>query len=120
MLTFSLDELTSLAASPLVGTLPDDGGLSGAFRGSVCTDSRQIKSGVVYLALKGERFDGHRFVKNALDCGAALAVVEASQVESLLKVCQGPLLPVPDTLKYYQGLARLARRRHKPFVIGIT
>ncbi|MDX1990472.1 MAG: UDP-N-acetylmuramoyl-tripeptide--D-alanyl-D-alanine ligase [Candidatus Obscuribacter sp.] len=120
MLTFSLDELTSLAASPLVGTLPDDGGLSGAFLGSVCTDSRQIKSGHVYLALKGERFDGHRFVKNALDGGAALAVVEASQVESLLKVCQGPLLPVQDTLKYYQGLARLARRRHKPFVIGIT
>lgn len=120
MLTFSLDELTCLAASPIIGALSDGSRLPDDFRGSVCTDSRQIKTGQVYLPLKGEKFDGHRFVKDALDRGAALSVVEAAQLHELQKVCQGPLLPVPDTLKFYQSLARLARRRHKPFVIGIT
>lgn len=120
MLTFSLDELTGLAASPLIGALSEGNRLSDHFCGSICTDSRQIKTGQIYLPLKGEKFDGHRFVQDALDSGAALSVVEAAQLDALQKVCQGPLLPVPDTLKFYQGLARLARRRHKPFVIGIT
>lgn len=43
---------------------------------SVCTDTRQVKEGALFFALKGERFDGHEFVMQAMQAGAAAVVVD--------------------------------------------
>ena len=61
----------------------------------VSNDTRTLGAGAVYVALKGERFDGHKFVANALDQGACGAVVDASWVSP--EGVQGPFLRVADT-----------------------
>jgi UDP-N-acetylmuramoyl-tripeptide--D-alanyl-D-alanine ligase len=76
-------------------------------------DSRRIKPGDLFIALKGENFDGHDFVKDAFAKGAAAAVVSRPLKDS-------PLLIVPDTLKALEGLGKFARKRTKAKVVGIT
>ncbi len=73
----------------------------------VSTDSRTIAPGALFVALKGENFDGHSFVAQAFSRGAGAALV-AKEVEAA-----GPLIVVADTLIALGALAkahRLARR----------
>ena len=49
--------------------------------GDVLTDSRSLRTGDVFVALKGPRFDGHSFVEEVLERGAAGAIVEAAGSE---------------------------------------
>ncbi len=97
---------------------------------SVRVDSRLVEPGDVFIALKGERADGHDFVSASLERGAAMAIVER-QVEAAVPTValDGPppegwetpaLLRVPNTLAALQQLAAYWRRRHSPRVIGIT
>ena len=74
----------------------------------VTTDSRTLKGGELFFALKGENFDGNEYALKALDAGAAYAVVNAdSQVGAS---CDDPrLIKVEDTLKTLQELARWHR-----------
>ena len=61
----------------------------------VCIDSRRVKQGDLFFALKGERSDGHRYVRHALEAGAAAAVVSKQ-----LDVAQnGPIVLVEDVLQ---------------------
>ena len=46
----------------------------------VCTDSRQVKTGDLFLALRGERFDGHDFLGAAVEKGAVAVVAERRSV----------------------------------------
>ena len=82
----------------------------------ICTDTRQVQPGDLFLALSGERFDGHDFVVEALTRGAAGVVVsrEVGVEES------ARLFPVPDTLVALGDLARHRRRALKGRVVGIT
>ena len=80
-----------------------DGQLIGenvAFR-RVVTDSRALESGDLFVALKGERFDGHEFVAAALAQGATAALVAADRAVAM----RGDLIAVPDPLA---ALGRLA------------
>jgi len=100
---------------------------------AVVVDSRQAQPGWTFIALRGERADGHDYVGDALERGAAMVVVqrlvEAQAVPVDLTVPQ-PALPeawsvpvmlrVPDTLQALQRLAAFWRRRHSPRVIGVT
>ena len=61
---------------------------------SVSTDSRTVTEGSLYVALVGDRFDGHDFVVDALARGARGAVVSRSVTDDL----SAPLYPVSDTL----------------------
>ena len=86
----------------------------------VSTDSRAIKGGELFFALKGENFDGNAYAPKALEAGAAKAVVSA---DSNL---EGPdYIPVEDTLAALQQLGRFHRDnifgkdRHLT-VIGLT
>lgn len=45
---------------------------------SICTDTRRLKPGCLFVALQGERFDGHAYVKEAIEKGAAAVLVERS------------------------------------------
>jgi UDP-N-acetylmuramoyl-tripeptide--D-alanyl-D-alanine ligase len=76
------------------------------------TDSRTLPDGALFFALRGARFDGHRFLAEAGRRGARGAVVERLDAGANL-----PLLPVPDTRVALGRLARDWRERHPiPFV----
>lgn len=82
----------------------------------VSTDSRTVGEGDLYVAIAGDRFDGHDFVADALSKGAAGAVVSrpAPGDES------ARLYPVDDTLVALGRLAAWRRRRLEGRVVGIT
>ncbi|MGB9867282.1 MAG: UDP-N-acetylmuramoyl-tripeptide--D-alanyl-D-alanine ligase [Bacillota bacterium] len=80
----------------------------------VSVDSRQVKAGDLFVALRGERTDGHLFVAEAFGHGAVAAIV-SRPVEA-----PGPLVLVQDTLKALAVLANWYRRRVDPLVVGVT
>lgn len=81
-------------------------------------DSRTIQPGELFFAVKGERLDGHDFVQQALDHGAAAAVIRRDQRARYSS--QLPLISVDDTLAALQTLAACVRRKWGKAVIGIT
>ena len=84
----------------------------------VVTDNRDLRAGEVFLALRGDRFDGHAFVESAIQQGAIAAIVEAAYVEAASS--SAPLLLVQDTLQAYQAIGRWWRDRFEIPVIAIT
>ena len=71
-------------------------------------DTRTIKAGDLYWALRGENHDGHNFVRQAAEAGAAAAVVERAE----LALPEGfPLIVVPDALRALQQLASWWREK---------
>lgn len=86
----------------------------------VVTDSRLPMDGdTVFVAIKGERFDGHDFLRGAVESGAgALLVSDRKKVPANCKI---PVFAVEDTVTAYQEIARNHRRRFKNLtVIGVT
>ncbi|MDX9750566.1 MAG: Mur ligase family protein, partial [Flavobacteriales bacterium] len=81
----------------------------------VCTDTRRIVPGSLFMALKGPRFDANAFAAQALEAGARLAVVD----DPAVAVTDRHLL-VPDVLTALQDLARHHRRTFHGPVIAIT
>lgn len=81
----------------------------------VTTDSRTITGGELFIGLKGDRFDGNAFAAQALEKGAAYAIVDDPDV-----VDGDRYLLVRDTLAALQGLGRHHRRQFDIPVIGIT
>ena len=81
----------------------------------VSTDTRNLPAGCVFFALHGERFDGNKFAKQALESGASLAVIDNPEYA----LPEGTLL-VPNTLLALQDLARAWRRELGLPIIGIT
>jgi UDP-N-acetylmuramoyl-tripeptide--D-alanyl-D-alanine ligase len=79
----------------------------------VTTDSRKLMPGDLFVALAGERFDGHDFVPAALSQGAAAAMVADSRVDVF---DDGALIAVPDTLA---ALGRLAAHWRAQFDIPL-
>ena len=82
---------------------------------TVSTDSRNCPVGAIYFALKGERFDGNKFVLDVLNNGAAYAV---SDDKSLIGIDN--VIVVSDVLKTLQNLAQLHRRKLGIPILGIT
>ncbi len=81
-------------------------------------DSRTIQPGQLFFAVKGERMDGHDFVQQALEKGAAGAVVRKDQLARY--AVKTGLLAVPDTLVALQTLAAAVRRSWGKPLIGVT
>jgi len=84
---------------------------------SVCTDSRRIRPGQLFFALRGERFDGHCFVGQAVDAGAGAVVVERTEE---IGASTAAVIQVADTLAALQELARYNRDKFRGPVIAIT
>ncbi|EMP57507.1 UDP-N-acetylmuramoyl-tripeptide--D-alanyl-D-alanine ligase [Marinobacter santoriniensis NKSG1] len=95
MRAFSLAE-----ASAWAGASSRAGDLTGTRYTGVSTDTRSLSPGDLFVALRGENFDGHRFLSAARDAGAVAAVVDVEDDSVDL-----PQLVVGDTV---QALARLA------------
>lgn len=86
----------------------------------VVTDSRRILPGALFFALVGERFDGHAFVRQAAERGAAGVVVSTAMRDADLAEFPATVIRVPDTLQAYQALARSHRERFAIPVIAVT
>lgn len=84
----------------------------------VSTDTRTIAPGNVFFALRGERFDGHKFVGDAVKAGASVVVVES--LEDRSAAGGAAVLEVEDSLLGLQRLARWHRDRLEAQVIAIT
>src|SRR5215468_12087556 len=78
-------------------------------------DTRTLKPGELFFAIKGPRFDGHEFVRQALDKKAAAAVIERP-----VQSGEGPVIRVSSTIEALQNLAREVRRRWGMPIIGVT
>lgn len=81
----------------------------------VTTDSRRVTSGSLFFALKGERFDGNAFARQALSDGCAYAIVDDPALGG-----DDRLLHVDSALDALQDLARMHRERLRTPIVGIT
>lgn len=82
---------------------------------AVVIDSRLVKEGAVFIAVKGERVDGHSFISQVFEKGA-MAVI----CEELPKEPVGPCVLVKDSLKALKDLAKFYRSTFTIPVVGIT
>lgn len=80
---------------------------------SIFSDTRNIITGGIFVAIKGERFDGHDFAVQATNGGAILAITERA-------IATIPCIVVKSTRKFLLDLARYFRMKFKPIVVGIT
>jgi UDP-N-acetylmuramoyl-tripeptide--D-alanyl-D-alanine ligase len=95
-----------------------------AIRGGA-VDSRLVTEGCLFVALPGERTDGHRFLRAAADAGAAALLVardpdEAAGEPPLDALGDVTVIRVPDTLRALHAVAAAWRARFSPLVVGIT
>ena len=86
--------------------------------GEVVTDSSKVKRGSVFVALKGERLDGHRFVGDAVRRGARCVIVHRHLYGSVFK--DAAVVKVRDTLRALGNLAHYRRETLAPKVLAIT
>jgi UDP-N-acetylmuramoyl-tripeptide--D-alanyl-D-alanine ligase len=87
--------------------------------GGVTTDSRKVAPGTLFVALIGQKYDAHHFVLEAIDRGAAGAIV-ARQINLPLLYEKRPIILVEDTLKALQDLAVAWRAQFPIPVVGVT
>ena len=85
----------------------------------VSTDTRTLRSGALYFALRGDNFDGHQFLEEAVSKGAAGLIVSSSTAE-IYEAGEVPVIKVEDTLISLQKLAKWYREQLDVIVIGIT
>jgi UDP-N-acetylmuramoyl-tripeptide--D-alanyl-D-alanine ligase len=81
----------------------------------ITTDSRDCPEGSIFLALKGESFNGNQFAQSALDKGCAYAIVDEPELSKGER-----FILVDDCLQTFKDLAREHRRQFNIPVIGIT
>jgi UDP-N-acetylmuramoyl-tripeptide--D-alanyl-D-alanine ligase len=83
---------------------------------SVSTDSRSLEPGCLFVAIRGERFDGHSYIREAVDKGAVLVMAEKSA-----SIPDGvPAVLVEDTVEALGKLAEYHRSRFNIPVIAVT
>ncbi len=86
---------------------------------AVCTDTRTVTPGSLFVALKGERFDAHDFLKQAAERGAAGVVVEKGRATGF-EASEVAIYEVKDTLNALGRLARFHRDRFKVPIGAVT
>jgi UDP-N-acetylmuramoyl-tripeptide--D-alanyl-D-alanine ligase len=92
-------------------------GSSGRCIARVCTDSRQVEPGDLFLALAGERFDGHAYLAQAAQRGAAAVVAERRKLPPDFNAC--PAILVDNTRRALGRLGAAYRRAFDPAVVAV-
>lgn len=87
-----------------------------------CTDTRKIQKGDVYVGLKGEKFNGNEYYKDALEKGAKVAVISGIKIseEDLKQYNDKTIIEVEDSLEAFGDIARYKRELYNIPVIQIT
>lgn len=82
---------------------------------SISTDTRNLQPGSLFLAIKGKNFDGHNYIKQAIDLGATGVLVSEPYSNPNVAV-----ITVKDTIWAYGQIAALHRSKFKIPMVGIT
>jgi UDP-N-acetylmuramoyl-tripeptide--D-alanyl-D-alanine ligase len=113
MATFTLKEIAEATGGVQLGE-------PGAEVSDVSTDSRAAAAGALFVALRGERFDGHLFIEEAASRGVRVFLVDRAFQDTRLLPAGCSAVVVPDTLKALGDLALWHRLRFKLTVIAVT
>lgn len=113
METLSFDEIKRAVGGEVI----HEGAAAGY--NSINTDTRKISRGDVFIALKGENFNGNRFLKQAADSGASLCIVDELPPD-ISEVTSAGIIKVEDTRKALLDLAGYYRKKLRTKIIGIT
>ncbi len=104
------------AAKAVSGEMKNCGGCVDKIFTSVSTDTRTIKEGAMFVALRGDNFDGHRYVKAATDSGAICSIVEKTA-----QIPEGtPVIIVESTGQALLDLAGAYRKKFNIPVVAVT
>src|ERR1051325_1752424 len=86
--------------------------------GEIVTDSSKAQAGSVFIALKGERHDGHRFIGDAVRRGATCVILQ--RMPKKISAGEAAIIKVADTLRALGDLAHYRRAQIAPKVLAIT
>ena len=86
----------------------------------IVTDSRKVEKGFVYAAIKGEKTDGHNYIKGSVKSGAICAIAEHEPMPGEGDFSDCPYILVKDTGDALRDIAELFRLHIDAKVIGIT
>ncbi|RKN61989.1 UDP-N-acetylmuramoyl-tripeptide--D-alanyl-D-alanine ligase [Paenibacillus ginsengarvi] len=111
MITRTISQLAAMAGAESSGYVADL-----LIRG-VCTDTRNLTPGSLFVPIRGLRFNGHQYVKDALERGAVAALWAQGEPD---RPDHPAIIEVEDTLAALQRLAKEYRRQLAVSVIGIT
>jgi UDP-N-acetylmuramoyl-tripeptide--D-alanyl-D-alanine ligase len=106
-----IETLARIVGAAVAGR-PGEAGAKASYITGVSTDSRTIQPGDCFFALAGENFDGHNYVAQVMQKGAACAIVSRDVPDAA-----GPILRVPNTVGALGDLAR-AYRLMNPFKVA--
>ncbi len=113
MMPLSLGKLSEMAGGNLIGNQTERHVVR------VWTDTRTLQPGDLFVALKGDAFDGHDFLSQAAAAGAVAALVH--RIPDGFTAAQGfSLIQVEDTLKAFQQLAHRYRKSLSVKVVAVT
>lgn len=103
-LTLTLDDIFEIPGAVVYN--------SGNYKdiGSVSIDSRKIKKDSLFVAIKGEKFDGHDFVREVIKKNVSAVMIDQNKYKNFSDL-ELPVVAVSDTTKAYGDLARLWRRK---------
>lgn len=111
---FSIQEIVKATQGRLIGKTPD---ISFISPHQICTDTRNLQKGDLFVALVGKKFDGHQFVEESREKGACGAIVSEPIYRSLRDFF---LIRVKESLRALQELARYYQRRLSLPLIAVT
>ena len=85
----------------------------------ITIDSREVEKGSLFIAIKGNRFDGHSFVRSAVQNGASMLLINKKRISEFDDI-DLPIITVKNTTKALGEIAGLWRKKLKAKIIGIT
>jgi len=85
----------------------------------ICIDSRKVKKNSIFFAIKGEKYDGHKFIKQAIKNGAGIIIINKNRLR-YFKGFDTAIVTVKNTTTAYGDLANILRRKADYKVISIT
>ncbi len=85
----------------------------------VSIDSRSTLKNALFIAIKGDKFDGHTFIRQAIEKGASIVVINKNDYKKFRDV-KIPLVAVSDTVEALGNLAKIWRKKLNAIVIGIS
>ncbi len=117
MFSLSLKELGKFANGK---ALRDAQNGNGELLSGISIDSRTVQQGNLFVALEGEKFDGHDFIQEAVAKGAKAVIVEKRKLEKVPADITVPVGLVEDSKKTLQELAKYYRQKLNLKVVAVT